>query len=127
MGLFLLCGVWPLVLYMLNQAQVSSGQVLAESFVVRLKEMVQLVEDQKIVIDNQTKVINDQRALITSFAERSDQSLRPSSVASEECNQVQVWIIFVVAKTISIQMSYKNLIFSLSLLFEFRLFFTFYR
>ena len=87
MGLFLLCGVWPLVLYMLTQAQVSSGQVLTESFVVRVKEIAQLVEDQKKTIENQTKVIdnqttliNEQRALITSFAERSEQSPRPSSV-----------------------------------------------
>ena len=118
MGLILLCAVWSLVLCVLTRAKTSSGQVLTESFLVRLKEIVQLVEDQKIVIENQTKIINEQRALITSFVERSEQSLRLSSVAFEECNRIQVWMIFVVTQTISIQMLYEILLFLLSLLLK---------
>ena len=73
--LFHLLSVWGFCLVpisILVTAKTSSGKVLTESFVVRLKEIVQLVQDQKKTIEDQKKVITNYGMQIkteTSFTE----------------------------------------------------------
>ena len=43
------------------------AEVLTQSFVIRLKEMEQLIQDQKQMIQDQRQVIQDQERIIRSF------------------------------------------------------------